>query len=140
MVRHLVHRLCFAAPLVALTLQGCGDSTPGSSDGLNHAPADRTALAGTLASRPEPQPGWKTTERLPAARAPLVEQYQAEESPPWLSELLHAPDPKVRIQGLEAWARQPTASLDPVTYALVDPDESVRARAQELLEQELARR
>jgi len=27
-----------------------------------------------------------------------------------------------------------------VTYALVDPDESVRARAQEVFEQELARR
>jgi len=27
-----------------------------------------------------------------------------------------------------------------VAYALVDPDESVRARAQELLEEELARR
>jgi hypothetical protein len=31
-------------------------------------------------------------------------------------------------------------SLDPATYALVDPDEAVRARAQELFEQELDRR
>jgi hypothetical protein len=46
----------------------------------------------------------------------------------------------VRIQALDAWARQPGASLDPVTYALVDPDASVRARAQEVLEEELARR
>ena len=41
---------------------------------------------------------------------------------------------------LEASARQTAASLDPVTYALVDPDESVRARAQEVFEQELTRR
>jgi hypothetical protein len=44
------------------------------------------------------------------------------------------------MQALDAWARQPGESLDPVTYALVDPDESVRERAQEVLEQELTRR
>lgn len=49
------------------------------------------------------------------------------------------PDPNVRLQALDAWARSPGESLDPVTQALVDPDESVRTRAQELLEQELAR-
>jgi hypothetical protein len=41
---------------------------------------------------------------------------------------------------LEAWARQPGESLDSLTHALVDPDESVRARAQELLDQALASR
>ena len=41
---------------------------------------------------------------------------------------------------LYLWAQHPGASLDPVIYALVDPDESVRVRAQEVLEQELARR
>lgn len=54
--------------------------------------------------------------------------------------MLHASDPNVRIQALDAWAQHPGASLDPVTYTLVDPDESVRTRAQEVLEQELARR
>ena len=61
-------------------------------------------------------------------------------SPPWLAELLNSPDPQVRIQGLEAWAQRPGETLDPVTYALVDPDESVRVRAQEVFEEELARR
>ena len=46
----------------------------------------------------------------------------------------------LRSQALDAWARQPTTSLDPVTYALVDSDEGVRARAQEVLDHELARR
>jgi hypothetical protein len=46
----------------------------------------------------------------------------------------------VRMAALEVWAAAPSESLDPVTYALVDPDEAVRARAQELLEQELVRR
>jgi hypothetical protein len=40
----------------------------------------------------------------------------------------------VRIQALEAWARNHGKSLDPVTYALVDLDEPVRARAQELFD------
>jgi hypothetical protein len=38
------------------------------------------------------------------------------------------------------WAQHPGDKFDPVTYGLVDPDESVRARAQELLEAVLARR
>jgi len=49
------------------------------------------------------------------------------------------PDPEARLTALEAWARDPGESLDPVTSALVDPDERVRARAQELFEEALAR-
>jgi HEAT repeat protein len=79
-----------------------------------------------------------TSERYSAA-TPL-ERYATEDPPPWLAELLHAPDPSVRIQALDAWARHPGASLDPVTYALVDQDQSVRERAQEVLEEALARR
>jgi hypothetical protein len=62
------------------------------------------------------------------------------EEPAWLTEALKDPDPRVRLNAIEAWARNPGASLDPVTHALVDPDESVRTRAQELLEEALARR
>jgi len=62
------------------------------------------------------------------------------EPPTWLPDALKHPDPRVRIRALDTWAQLPGESLDPVTYALVDPDESVRARAQELLEATLARR
>jgi HEAT repeat protein len=45
-----------------------------------------------------------------------------------------------RIRALEQWAAQSDgSSVDPLTYALVDEDEQVRARAQELLEEALAR-
>jgi len=57
-----------------------------------------------------------------------------------LAESLGSPDPRVRIRALEAWALHPGDTLDPVTYALVDADELVRTRAQELLEEILARR
>jgi hypothetical protein len=51
-------------------------------------------------------------------------------------------DPRVRIGALEQWAQQREAdsgdSVEPLTHALVDPDERVRARAQELWERLLA--
>lgn len=50
------------------------------------------------------------------------------------------PDPNVRVKALNAWAQHPGELLDPATYALVDPDETVRARAQALFEEELGRR
>jgi hypothetical protein len=62
------------------------------------------------------------------------------ELPTWLAEALNNPDPSMRVRALETWAQHPGEHLDPVTYALVDPDESVRARAQELLEAVLTRR
>jgi hypothetical protein len=61
------------------------------------------------------------------------------EEPEWLIEAQNDPDPKIRLKAIEAWARNPTESLDPITYALADPDASVRARVQKLLEDRLAR-
>jgi hypothetical protein len=60
--------------------------------------------------------------------------------PAWLAAAREDPDPNVRMHALEAWAQHPGESLDPVTYALVDSDEAVRTRAQELVEERLARR
>jgi hypothetical protein len=58
--------------------------------------------------------------------------------PEWTTALQH-PDTQVRLQALQRWAEQGAATpLNPLTYALVDPDESVRARAQELVEHVLA--
>jgi hypothetical protein len=77
--------------------------------------------------------GQKASKELPVP-------VPSSEEPAWLTEALKDPDPKVRLDAIEAWARNPGASLDPVTHALVDPDESVRTRAQELFEEALARR
>jgi hypothetical protein len=60
--------------------------------------------------------------------------------PAWLAAAREDSDPNVRLHALNAWAQHPGESLDPATYALVDPDEAVRARAQELVEEQLARR
>jgi hypothetical protein len=61
------------------------------------------------------------------------------EEPEWLSEAQNDPDPRIRLNAIETWARSPTESLDPITYSLLDPDESVRAEAQKLLQDTLAR-
>ena len=140
MARHLARVLCFAASAAALILQGCGKPSPGSSERPLHQGAVRAAAAERLASPLAADREPKTFERLPPRSASPLEHHQTDDPPLWLAELLHAPDPNVRVQALDAWSQHPGISLDPVTYALVDPDASVRARAQAVLEQELARR
>ena len=43
------------------------------------------------------------------------------------------------LQARARWAQQPGTGIDPLTFALVDEDEDVRTRAEELYEQQLAR-
>lgn len=140
MVRDLVRGLCFAALAAALILQVSSNSSSRNTDRASSRPAaSRAAPADSLASGANALRGGTASGNVTIASAPR-DEHQAEAPPPWLTELLHAPDPNVRIQALDAWASQPSGSLDPLTYALVDSDASVRARAQELLEEALARR
>lgn len=127
----MAHFLKFMA--LACVTAACSRSAP---DLPSRAPP-ATPLAAA------PAVAWQAPRKVPEARTtamPTSTESGDETPPPWLAEMLDAPDPQVRLQGLDAWAQQPGDSLDPVTYALVDPDESVRARAQELFEQALARR
>ena len=140
MVSDLVRGLCFAALAAALILQGCGNSSSHTTDRASSRPAaSRAAQADSLASGSNALRGRTASSNVTGASAPR-DEYPPEDPPPWMAELLHAPDPNVRIQALDAWANRPSVSLDPLTYALVDSDESVRTRAQELLEEALARR
>jgi hypothetical protein len=118
---------------VALNLSACGRPSPDQS--ASATPPRSVAVKPAIA---QPVP-------TSAAKATIASVIQDSEStraspPPWLAELLNNPDPQVRLEGLEAWAHHPEETLDAVTYALVDPDESVRARAQALFEEALARR
>src|SRR5215831_4870597 len=126
MALHLVRSLCFASLAATLIPQGCAKPPPASDRGSSLPTAARVAAA-SIPSRPTAQISQTPSIDLATASAP-GEQFQGEEIPAWLDEHFHSADPNVRIQALDAWARQPTVSLDPVTYALVDPDESVRAR------------
>jgi hypothetical protein len=138
MPRRLVRRLGLAVFLSAmLSFAGCGEDT---YEGEGSLPgASRGEATACLTSRPDALRAGDAEEDRTATRPP-PEQIRREELPPAQSAKPQEPDPNVRIQALEAWVQEPGVSLNPVTYALVDPDESVRARAQELFEQELERR
>jgi len=66
-----------------------------------------------------------------------ADQAQRDARQLWFEEVRENPDVTVRLQALELWAEQPGDGIDPLTYALVDEDEQVRARAEELWEQQL---
>ena len=144
MPRHLSFYMGLLSLVITLSLVGCGKSSSDSPDrgGSPVATGGKKFLAsppGGLHSSNSSEKLFVSLSSLPSATRDK-EQYQTEEMPAWLAEALDDPDPQVRIQALETWGRHPGETLDPLTYALVDPDETVRARAQELLEEELARR
>ncbi len=82
--------------------------------------------------------------RLPIDRQPSMQKsdtgaFQRDARAQWYATARESPEVTVRLQALEQWAQQPNETLDPVTYALVDEDDTVRARAQTLYEQQLVR-
>ena len=84
---------------------------------------------------------------LPSSRTIDAERHPAVADPPPTDEaattayaaLRDDINPKPRLQLIDAWARAApaTAPLDLLSSAMVDPDESVRARAQELFDRRL---
>ena len=98
------------------------DAAPATQDSRSREPAD---LASNVGVRPPQAP-----DQAQAQAAALLDT-----PPEWTAALQH-PDKEVRRDALQQWAEQGAATpLDPLTHALVDPDESVRAKAQELVEQ-----
>lgn len=96
----------------------------------NSAPNARTQTAASPAATASAgSPG----EQTPATQA----QRQAWDN--WYTAAREHPDVGVRLQALEFWAQQPSEAMDPVTAALVDEDEQVRTRAEELYDQQLTR-
>ena len=160
------YRLGVAIGLTALV--GCGNPTPegpvsGSSTGsaavvvaIPAADASRADLAAPQAPTPDtrrtdasraPRPA--PDARVPPAAAPAdpppsdaqtpADQAQHEARELWFAERRESPDATVRLQVLEQWAQQPGDTINPLTYALVDEDEAVRARAEALYAQQRAR-
>ena len=115
-----------ASLLAAMALFACGRSPPDDSKQERAAatiaqPLGNGGAAGVL------------RESLSSKTAEM-------EEPVWLEEALNDPDPKVRMQALDYWSEHPGEKLDPVTNALVDPDERVRTHAEKLFEEALARK
>ncbi|MGH7208302.1 MAG: hypothetical protein ACREIL_02845 [Nitrospiraceae bacterium] len=80
-----------------------------------------------------------SSDRHPREERAAADLAQAEAWAQWYAAAREHPDVGVRLQALEQWAQQPGEALDPVTYALVDGDEDVRGRAQDLWAQQLTR-
>jgi hypothetical protein len=105
-------------------------------------PAPSAASAATkpvvellLTRRPPPSTATRASDAPAIAINPAERQTGMLEAPPEWAAVLQHPDPVVRIQALQRWAEQDTPTvLNPLTQALVDPDESVRTRAQALVE------
>ena len=92
------------------------------------------AMVGSTSARPlqAPNPNSNPAQAQAQAQAELLDT-----PPEWTAALQHQ-NKEVRREALQQWAGQGAATpLDPLTHALVDPDESVRAKAQELVEQVL---
>ena len=92
------------------------------------------AMVGSTSARPlqapNPNPNSNPAQAQAQAQAELLDT-----PPEWTAALQHQ-NKEVRREALQQWAGQGAATpLDPLTHALADPDESVRAKAQELVEQ-----
>ena len=69
-----------------------------------------------------------------------ADQAQREARQRWFAEMQESPSAAVRLQALELWAQQPSDGLDPETFAFLDDEDAqVRARAEQLWEQQLSR-
>ena len=130
---------CVSRPLalgiiaLALNLPGCGPPPTAVSDRASSPQVVMTPSSATSSRHASANASVATSLGTPSDQADAAEA-------DWLAAAREDTDPSVRRHALELWAQRPSESLDPVTYALVDADESVRARAQELLEKELVRR
>ena len=123
-------QLTYVRGLLALAIWGgLMSGWVSSSDRLSTGKSAQTGAVGGASRTPATSAG---------GRAPSYAKQTDTGLPTRLAEALNDPDPRLRIRALETWAQHPGEDLNPVTYALADADESVRARAQELFEAVLA--
>lgn len=141
--------------LALLLLSGCGwpTSEPPADARAAGSVAVGTTTTGVVARGPTVVPSATplADHHVPAStlRPPIDHQPSPQEPntdvsnqaawTQWYEAARESPDVSVRLQALETWAHRPGDSLDPVTYGLVDEDDTVRARAQTLYEQQLVR-
>src|SRR5437764_9339704 len=114
----------------AAVLLACGKSTELLPTPANSAPAPaQVSIAASTSRLNPPATSWE-------ARQQYTDVVLA-----WYAAMRDDPDPTMRLLVVEGWTQHqdPDDKLDLLTHALVDPDDAVRARAQELFEQELTR-
>jgi len=86
-------------------------------------------------------PGGKSSYAVPVLSSETGHPIEGLVVPEWMVQKLNSPNVRVRLKALETWAQSaPPGAVDPLILAFEDKDERVRARAQQLLEQDWARK
>ncbi len=86
-------------------------------------------------------PGGDSPQAVPAPSSEPGHPIEGLVVPDLMAQKLNSPNVRVRLRALEAWAREaPLGAVDPFILAFEDKDERVRARAQQLIEQDWARK
>jgi hypothetical protein len=86
-------------------------------------------------------PGWDSPPAVPVLSSEPGHPVEGLVVPELMVQKLNSPNVRVRLRALEAWARAaPPGAVDPYILAFEDKDERVRARAQQLIEQDWARK
>src|ERR1043166_7306194 len=133
----------------SLSLGGPSVSQMSSSPGNDpFAPVSKTASTVPLASINGTGsasgtvivPGWDSPHAVSVLSSEPGHPVEGLVVPEWVAQKLNSPKVRVRLQVLETWAQSaPPGAVDPFILAFEDKDERVRARAQQLLEQDWAR-
>lgn len=117
------------AVILLLSQFNCG---PGGAD-------DPTTLA-TTTHEPDSEAnlhGDQYTSVLHSSMQDGVRSAPPVKIPMWMAQALASPDVQVRLAGLETWVRRNgRGAVDPLMLALNDPDERVRNRALQLIEED----
>lgn len=135
-------RPLLAMALIATMLGGCDATDPERLPDPRHIglPAPTTvALQGDVP--PTPTLAAANASSVHAATSPAPNGPTTGNVPTLVGPAHTSPlDVTSRLVALERWAQELNGPLDVVSAAMVDPDEGVRERAQQLFEEVLARR
>ncbi len=95
---------------------------------------DATSGKGTV-------PGGDSPHAVPVLSSDPAHPVDGLVVPEWMAQKLNSPNVRVRLRALETWAQSaPPGAVDPLILAFEDKDERVRARAQQLIEQDWERK
>lgn len=130
---------CGSAPSEEVSRSGVSDSGTGTAWELS--PAGIVPLHDAepvqLSSAATPTPRASPEQSLPDTRDQKVGMADHLVLPEWIAKELDSPDVSVRLRALDRWAQQgPNAPLDPLVVGLDDEDETVRAKAMAIIEQQ----
>jgi len=150
----------FLSLILLAGLAGCGPASSDNAPSLeSSASGDGPAARGTgqggkqfvpplasdnrtgSASGTGTVPGGENPHGLPVLSSEPGHLVEGLVVPEWMVQKLNSPNVRVRLKALETWAQSaPPGAVDPLILAFEDKDPRVRTRAQQLLEQDWARK